>query len=213
MEQKKIGIIGFGVIGRHLEGFLKEKYSSKLLISYFDDLLFEKKTQNSFPFKNFTHPDFADLEFYIGLGYKHAGLKKEIIQQLKKNKLIYPYFTHHTAVINLAAKIGNGTIIYPNCNIDFNVVIGEGAVIHNSCTVSHDSKIGDCVFLSPSVTLSGNVVIGDKTFVGAAVVFANEVTIGKNVQIGIGSVVTKSIDDNLSVIGFPAKPVTKLRIY
>ncbi|HMU45274.1 MAG TPA: acetyltransferase [Chitinophagaceae bacterium] len=213
MEIKKIGIIGYGVIGHHIESFIKEKYTWDIIIYYFDDKMFEKKIKNSFPLKDFDQKKFSDFEFYIGLGYKQPDFKKEIIDQLKKNNYRYPFFVHNSSNINKSAKIGNGVVIYPNCNIGFHVEIGEGTILHNSCTVSHDSKIGSCSFLSPSVIVSGNVSIGDNTFAGSGTVFANSLKIGSNVKIGVGSVVTKDIDDNLSVIGNPASIVSDLRIY
>ena len=213
MELKKIGIIGYGVIGRHLESFIKEKYNSQITFYYFDDNLFKKHIKNSFPLKDFNKKEFIGFEFYISLGYKHTSFKSEVLDYLKKNNYQFPSFIHHSSSINKSAKIANGAIIYPNCTIGFNVEIGEGTILHNSCTVSHDSKIGNCTFLSPSVIVSGNVLIGDSTFAGSATVFANDLKIGSNVKIGVGSVVTKDIDDNLSVIGNPASIVSDLKIY
>lgn len=213
MEIKKIGIIGYGVIGHHIETFIKEKYIQDIIIYYFDDKLFESHVKNSLPFKDFDQKEFADLEFYVGLGYKNSDLKKRVLSQLKKNDCRYPFFVHNSSYINKSAKIGNGVIIYPNCNIGFNVEIGEGTILHNSCTVSHDSRIGSCSFLSPSVIVSGNVSIGNRTFVGSATVFANNLKIGSNAKIGVGSVVTKDIEDNTSAIGNPASIVSDLKIY
>lgn len=212
MEAKKIGIIGYGVIGSHIESFIREKYSQEIIIHYFDDNLFEKKAKNAFPFRDFDQNKFSGLEFYVGLGYKNADFKKEVIDQLKKNAFDFPCFVHNSSTINKSAKIGNGVIIYPNCNVGFNVEIGEGTILHNSCTVSHDSRLGSCVFLSPSVIISGNVTIGDKTFAGSATVIANDIKIGNNVKIGVGSVVTKNVESNLSLIGNPAAPVSDLKI-
>lgn len=213
MERKKIGIIGYGVIGQHIEAFIKEKHTGSIVIYYFDDKLFQKKVNNSFPLKDFDQKKFTDLEFYIGLGYKHTDFKKKVLDQLKKNNCRLPSFVHPSSSINNSTKIGSGTIIYPKCNIGFNVEIGEGTILHNSCTVSHDSRIGSCSFLSPSVTLSGNVFIGNNTFIGSATVFANNLKIGNNVKIGVGSVVTKDIANNISVIGNPALPISDLKIY
>jgi sugar O-acyltransferase (sialic acid O-acetyltransferase NeuD family) len=213
MELKKIGIIGYGTIGEHIEFFINQKYNNETAVYYFDDQLSKKQLKKAYPLKDFDNTEFADFEFYIGMGYKNSGFKKEIIDQLNKNKFKFPPFIHPSSNINRTATVGNGTIIYPMCTVGFQVQIGEGSVIHNSCTLSHDSKVGTCVFLSPAVVISGNVTIGDGTFAGSASVIANNLTIGRNVKIGIGTVLQKNITDNSFVIGNPAKIVSGLNIY
>lgn len=51
----------------------------------------------------------------------------------------------------------------------------------------------------------GRVSIGDNCFIGAGSIVLPNVTIGNNVIVGAGAVVTKSIPDNVVVVGNPAK--------
>jgi maltose O-acetyltransferase len=56
---------------------------------------------------------------------------------------------------------------------------------------------------SPYLTSSKPVVIGDNVWIGGNAIILPGVTIGNNTTIGAGSVVTKSIPDNVLAFGNP----------
>ena len=208
---KKIGIIGYGVLGRQLEFFLREQNKSGIEIHYFDDLFHSMGNSNSYKFYDYRNFFSAEtMEFYVCLGYKELKIKYQIIDDLQSNNCSVPSLIHSTSYVSPLAKIYNGVYIFPMCNIGQNVIIKNGALLHNSVTISHNSTISECSFLAPNVALSGNVEIGKNTFVGTGTVISNYVKIGDNVKIGIGSVVTQNIPDNTSCIGNPIKIVSNL---
>ncbi|WP_198328957.1 hypothetical protein [Psychrobacter faecalis] len=59
----------------------------------------------------------------------------------------------------------------------------------------------------------GKVVINDNVYVGNNVLIMPEVTIGSNVLVAAGSIVTKSVPDNVVVGGNPAKILCSLSDY
>lgn len=84
---------------------------------------------------------------------------------------------------------------------------GIGLVVHA------DSVIGSEVTLRQSTTLGSKrpneaPTICDGVDVGANVVIIGPVTIGKAARIGAGSVVTRSVDEGLTVVGNPARPLS-----
>jgi sugar O-acyltransferase (sialic acid O-acetyltransferase NeuD family) len=208
---KKIGLIGYGELGKQFEHLISELSLNDSFI-YFDDRAKEDKIENSQPFDKFLDNEFKDIEFLIGLGYKHLKLKKEIIDILTDRKRKIFTFIHPTAIIDRTAKIDKGTVIYPNVTIDKNVRIGKGCLLNLSVTVSHDSIIEDCCYLSPSVTLSGFVTICQNVFLGTGVNVANDITINSSSIVGIGSVITKNIEQNSFVIGNPQRTVKKINL-
>jgi sugar O-acyltransferase (sialic acid O-acetyltransferase NeuD family) len=213
MNVRQIAIIGYGIIGQQIEHFVKEAHKEgPIEFYYFDDTHSVKGTSRALPFLEYQDSRFSDFEFYVGLGYHYLSLRKEIIDYMILQNRCLPSLIHYTTYLHPSVTVGKGTVIYPMCNIGFSVKVGNGSIINKSCTLSHDTVVGDGSFVCPSVTICGRTKLGNSTFIGAGSVVANEVKIGDRVTVGIGSVITGDIKDDLSVIGNPARVVSKLKI-
>lgn len=106
--------------------------------------------------------------------------------------------------------------IHPACTIGrrvffdhaFGVVIGETAIV------------GDDVLIYQGVTLGGvslergvkrHPTIGNKTVIGSGAKVLGDIKIGENCRIGSNSVVVKSIPDDSTAVGIPARIIEKGR--
>ena len=71
------------------------------------------------------------------------------------------------------------------------------------------ASIGSNVNISQFVTIGSNfnkaATIGDNVYIGPNCILVEDITVGNNVTIGAGSVVVKSIPDDQTVAGNPAK--------
>jgi UDP-N-acetylbacillosamine N-acetyltransferase len=207
---KKIGIIGYGAFGRQIENFLVEEQGRAALdFSYFDDHFHNAGGEKACPFDTFLDRRFSELEFYIGLGYKHLPVREKICDQLLKNGLRLPSFIHRTAYVNPTAKVGYGVYIYPMCNIDQEVELKNGVMVNNSVILSHNGLVDACTFIAPGVTVAGNVRIGKYCFIGGGSVIANNLSIADNVLVGLGSSITRNVEKDACVIGNPMKILAK----
>lgn len=129
----------------------------------------------------------------------------------------------------LPSKIGRGTMIWDNVQIDFpsslcvceNTSINRGTVINAGGGIS----IGSNVFIGPNVTIYsqnhcyGNkkilineqgyerkkVIIEDDVWLAANSVILPGVTVGKGAVVAAGSVVTKNVEAYSVVAGVPAR--------
>ncbi|MCD4661777.1 MAG: hypothetical protein K8S26_17700 [Agrobacterium sp.] len=95
-----------------------------------------------------------------------------------------------------------------------NTVIGSFFYANSFCYVAHDCKIGDFVTFAAGVRCNGNVWIGNGAYIGAGAVIrdgspSNPLTIGDGAIVGMGAVVTKSVPAFETVVGNPARPISK----
>jgi len=138
------------------------------------------------------------------------------------NKLTLHFKPFQSASVSVAAdaKIGEGTVIQPNCFIGNNVTIGKHCVIHSNVSIYDDAIIGDNVTIHAGTVLGGSafyykkrpegydqllsggrVIIEDHVDIGAACTIDRGVTgdttikegakIDNQVQIGHDTVIGK----------------------
>ena len=77
-------------------------------------------------------------------------------------------------------------------------------MIDNMVHVAHNVIIGNNACIAAQTGISGSVKIGDNVTIGGQVGLAGHITIGENVIVAARSGVTKNIQDNSVVAGFPA---------
>ena len=199
-----IGIIGFGMLGRQIVGLLSELHATQDFL-FFDDLVNAQGSENIFPFDSYLDARFANLEFYVGLGYLRLQRKAEILLELREAGRRAPSFVHPSCHMHPTCRIGEGCIVFPMCNLDQEVELGNGVLLNNSVVISHNCTVGDAAYLSPGVVLAGHVTIGAETFLGAGTLVSQRRHIGRGARLGIGSVVTRDIPNEASAIGNPLR--------
>ena len=114
--------------------------------------------------------------------------------------------------------IGNVVIeddveIASNCTIDRgsvdNTTIGKNTYLDNQVHIAHNVKIGSNCMIAGQVGFAGSSIIGNNVSIGGQAGISGHLKIGNNVKIGGGSGVVKDIEDNQTVMGYPAVPFRK----
>lgn len=103
--------------------------------------------------------------------------------------------------IHPGAKIGRGIVL----DHATGVVIGETAVIGNGVTILHNVTLGG----TGKVEGDRHPKIGDGVLIGAGANVLGNIRIGGGAKIGAGSVVLNDVSPGDTVVGNPAKSVTK----
>lgn len=120
-----------------------------------------------------------------------------------------PVLSHPSAVISQSALLGAGTQVLSQANISAGAILGEACIVNSNASVDHECQIGDGVHIAPGATLCGCVTVGHNAFIGAGSVILPRVNVGNNSIIGAGAVVTKNVPSGLTVVGNPAKFISK----
>jgi UDP-3-O-[3-hydroxymyristoyl] glucosamine N-acyltransferase len=136
------------------------------------------------------------------LGAEGFGFERNEKQQLER----FPHFGG--IVVDDAAEIGANVCIDRGTLED--TKIGIGSKIDNLVHIAHNVRIGmNCMIVAQSL-LGGSCILEDNVFVGAgSIIKDGGVKIGRNSFIGMGAVVTKDVAESTTVIGIPAKPMTR----
>jgi len=124
-----------------------------------------------------------------------------------ENKCNIPNIIHPSVIMQDNIELGNGNIFAPNCVLTTDIKIGNANFFNLATTVGHDVNIGSFNVFNPRVAVSGNVLIKEFNLFGANSSIIQKVSIGSENVIGMGSVVLRKVQNNLSLLGVPAKKI------
>ena len=127
------------------------------------------------------------------------------------------------AVVLKGAKIGRNCNICAHTFIENDVVIGDNVTVKCGVQLWDGLRVGNNVFIGPNATFcndkyprSGNrdfkclqTVIEDDVSIGANVTILPGVRLGEGCIIGAGAVITKDVLPGVTVVGNPAKEITR----
>ena len=167
--------------------------------------------------EDFAQPVLNDpaLNSKIELFFNYPGVWALVNYRIAHTLHVKGFKVIARALMGLSQIITN-IDIHPACMIGrrvffdhaFGVVIGETAVV------------GDDVLIYQGVTLGGvslergvkrHPTIGNKTVIGSGAKILGDIKIGENCRIGSNSVVVKSIPDDSTAVGIPARIIEKGR--
>jgi len=107
--------------------------------------------------------------------------------------------------------IDDNSHIGSSCTIDRAKIdttfIGKNCMIDNLVHIGHNVILSDNACIAAQSGISGSVNIGPNITIGGQTGLAGHIKIGKNVTIAAKSGVTKNLNDNSIVAGFPATDI------
>lgn len=132
----------------------------------------------------------------------------------------YDYYKSHKKIQKFKPKIelGVNLRINPDCHLGAvnKIKIGDNVLIASRVTIIdhfHGEITAEELKIPPAsrkLYSKGPVIIGDNVWIGENAVILPNVGIGDNVIIGANTVVTKSVPDNVVVVGNPARIIKHL---
>lgn len=169
----------------------------------------EYLTQNEFhelpvvPFEELEQ-HYPPSDYYLFAPVTDNKLREKIYNEgIKKGYEFTSYISPNCT--NYASSIGKNCFILENNTLQPFTTIGDNVILWSGNHIGHHSIIEDNVFFTSHVVMSGHCHIKNKAFLGVNSTLRDGITIGENSIIGMGSLVTKSVPDNETWIGSPAK--------
>ena len=84
-------------------------------------------------------------------------------------------------------------------------IIEDYAKVDDHVHIAHNVVIGENSIVTACAEISGSCIIGKNSWIAPNTSIINGIKLGENVTIGMGSVVTKSVEDNKVMVGAPAE--------
>lgn len=211
--QKIIGIYGASGFGREVLPLVREQYAGAQLC-FVDDGAQDSKLNG---YTVFTYQDFLDLpqtDKSVIFAIANSKIREGLETKCKEDGLSIASVKAANSIILDQVEIAEGAVLCHFTQLTSNIKIGKQFHANIYSYVAHDCVIGDYVTFAPKVQCNGNVHIEDHAYIGTGAIIkqgtpARPIVIGKGAVVGMGAVVTKSVAPGVTVIGNPARPLTK----
>ena len=178
-------------------------------IVFFDDTWPEQSQNGIWAVHGDTNVLLSSLEKFDGvivaIGDNRVRRQKLAIL-LEKQAPITSIF-HPTAVVSRHTNIGFGCALFAGTIVNVDSKLGIGCIVNTGATIDHDCVLGDCVHVSPGAHLAGGVSVGEQSWIGIGAIVRQSIIIGREAMVGAGATVVKSVPDNVTVVGTPARIV------
>ena len=165
-------------------------------------------------------------------GYKILGRQEDIVEIIKQYQIqgglitigdnwiryvifnqilnLVPNFEfvnaiHPSVIIGNTTELGFGIVAMAGCIFNPKAKIGNFTFFATGAQVEHDNIIHDYASISAGSLTGGYVTLGKFSAITLGVTVLDRIEIGENTVVGAGSLVTKSLPDNVLAYGHPCK--------
>ena len=180
-------------------------------IEFFDDDWPSTKFSGHWPVVGNTQTLLARYEEFDGVivAIGNNEIRRLKMDELSKGGIVCDSLVHPSATISRYATLGAGVVAFAGVVVNAGVKIGDGAILNTGCSIDHDCILDDCVHVSPGARIAGAVQVGRMSWIGIGACVRQEISIGAKVTVGAGAAVVNNITDGVTVVGVPARALSK----
>lgn len=211
--QKLIGIYGASGFGSEVIPLVKTQFPQADLC-FIDDGYDSDRFMGYrvFSFDGFIASE--GLEKSVVIAIANSKVREILHEKCVQSKIEILDVKADTSVTLENVELGTGSILCNFTHLTSNIKIGKQFHANIYSYVAHDCVIGDFVTFAPRVHCNGNVHIEDHAYIGTGAIIKQgtperPLVIGAGAVVGMGAVVTKSVAPGVTVIGNPARPLTR----
>ncbi|MBN1572776.1 MAG: acetyltransferase [Deltaproteobacteria bacterium] len=153
--------------------------------------------------------DVHEMEVDAVIAVGNPEILRKIAGNFREQKKVsFPNVVHPNTVYDKERIVmGEGNIVCAGVYFTTDIQIGNFNHFNLSTTIGHDVVIGDYCIINPGVNISGGVTFGNRCNIGTGASILQNISIGDRVTVGAGAVVTRDIEDGVTAVGVPAKPL------
>lgn len=149
--------------------------------------------------------------FVVGVGSVGDSTARRLLFERAVASGLQPFtLVHRAAWVSPSATLEAGATVLAGAIVGTAARLERNALINSGAIVEHDCRIGAHAHVATGARLAGGVDVGAGSHVGIGAVVREGVTIGCGAIVGAGAVVLEPVADGLTVVGVPARVVSRL---
>lgn len=220
MKETRYGVYGVGGCGRGVMPLVRAQLQKATLkgneLVFIDDGQTPSKLNSHHVVSYEKFISDSNVDRFAVIAIADSRVRQRISRCFVDDGVIPLTVMAENVVVMDDVVLGEGSILSPFVTITSNVRIGKHFHANLYSYVEHDCVIGDYVTFAPGVKCNGNIRIHDHAYIGAGAVIkqgcANHpLVIGRGAVVGMGAVVTRDVPSGVTVVGNPARQITKRR--
>lgn len=204
-----LAIICFGEFAREVYdvaqriNYVQQKWDSIIFVekNYDGD---ERVVNESTFFETYNN---EDVECVVAIG--EVSIREKIYNLYKSKGYKFINLIDPLSSVSPSAVVNGGAIIFPFVYVAHDAYIGENTILHAHSIIENDCVVGCHSFISLGAFVGAGTKVGNVTFVGPNATIRDKIEIGSYSIIGMGSVVLATVDDEVVMVGNPARIIRK----
>jgi sugar O-acyltransferase (sialic acid O-acetyltransferase NeuD family) len=153
----------------------------------------------------------------VAIAVNDTRTRERLASRTREAGLGLATLVHPRVELSPWVQLGEGSIVREGCCFSVNIALGRHVLLNMDCTIGHDVVVGDFASLAPGAHVSGFVHIGRRVEVGTGAVVLQgrqgaPLVVGDDAVIGAGACVTKPVASGATVVGVPARPMTRTNV-